>query len=153
MNRDEKNEQTRNKIIDSALVEFGEKPYAQASLNTVCAAGNISKGIIYHYFKDKDELYLSCVKECFASFSQYLQAADFLADSDVSACLQHYFSVRFAFFEQNPLCFHIFYEARCTPVRHLAKKIAESAAALDHLHLSFFKTLTGVMPASVKMFC
>ncbi len=148
MNREEKNLQMRNKIMQAAIQEFGTKTYAEASIGNLCSLHGLSKGIIYHYFKDKDELYLSCVKECFASFSQYLQAADFLADSDVSACLQHYFSVRFAFFEQNPLCFHIFYEARCTPVRHLAKKIAESAAALDHLHLSFLKRFCIVFPCA-----
>ena len=65
MNRDEKNLQTRQKIIDNALSEFSEKSYGEASLNSICATGNLSKGIIYHYFKDKDQLYLICVKECF----------------------------------------------------------------------------------------
>ena len=42
MNRDEKNHQTRQRIIDSALQEFGEKQYIEASLNTICSAVGIS---------------------------------------------------------------------------------------------------------------
>ena len=53
MKREEKNNMTRQRIIDAALDEFGEKNYAEASLNTICTVGNISKGIIYQYYKDK----------------------------------------------------------------------------------------------------
>ncbi|MEG1873185.1 MAG: TetR/AcrR family transcriptional regulator, partial [Ruthenibacterium sp.] len=61
MKRDEKNLASRRKILDSALAEFGANGYGLSSINTICSAGGISKGILYHYFKDKDELYLACV--------------------------------------------------------------------------------------------
>lgn len=65
MKREEKNLQSRQKIMDAAWKEFGEKSYAEASLNTICKEGDISKGIIYHYFKDKDELYSpDCWSKC-----------------------------------------------------------------------------------------
>ena len=41
--------------MSSAIKEFGRYSFAEASLNNICKEGNISKGIIYHYFKDKDE--------------------------------------------------------------------------------------------------
>lgn len=65
MNREEKNQQTKRRIMESALAEFSQKGYGASSVNTICAAQNISKGIIYHYFKTKDDLYLACVEECF----------------------------------------------------------------------------------------
>ena len=65
MNREEKNQQTKRRIMESALAEFSQKGNGASSVNTICAAQNISKGIIYHYFKTKDDLYLACVEECF----------------------------------------------------------------------------------------
>ena len=62
MNREEKNRQTRAKILAGATAEFAAHGYEAASLNTVCLSGGISKGIIYHYFESKDELYLACLK-------------------------------------------------------------------------------------------
>ena len=56
MKREEKNQQTRRRIMDSALAEFAEKGYGGSSVNTICAAQGISKGIVYHYFENKDEL-------------------------------------------------------------------------------------------------
>ncbi|MFR6100649.1 MAG: TetR/AcrR family transcriptional regulator, partial [Longibaculum sp.] len=61
MKREEMTKVMRMKIIESALQEFNDKSYEKASMNHICQIGNISKGIIYHYFKDKDELYLECV--------------------------------------------------------------------------------------------
>ncbi len=51
--------------MDSALNEFSKQGYSASSINTICSAQGISKGIIYHYFKTKDDLFLACVEECF----------------------------------------------------------------------------------------
>ena len=73
MKREEKNQQTRRRIMDSALAEFSRQGYGASSVNTICSAQDISKGIIYHYFKTKDDLYLACVEECFQLLTQYLK--------------------------------------------------------------------------------
>lgn len=60
--------------MDSALAEFAVQGYGASSVNTICAAQGISKGIIYHYFKTKDDLYLACVEECFQLLTEHLQS-------------------------------------------------------------------------------
>ena len=60
--------------MDSALAEFSKQGYGASSVNTICAAQDLSKGIIYHYFKTKDDLYLACVEECFELLTQYLKS-------------------------------------------------------------------------------
>ena len=65
MKREEKNQLTKRRILDRALKEFSEQGYGLSSINNVCSCDDISKGIIYHYFQTKDELYLACVEECF----------------------------------------------------------------------------------------
>ena len=56
MKRDEKNAMSKQRILDAAMEEFSRKGYEGASLNTVCLKNGIFKGIIYHYFKDKDDI-------------------------------------------------------------------------------------------------
>ena len=53
MKREEKNQISRQRILESAAKEFAEKGYGLSSINVICAEGDISKGILYHYFKDK----------------------------------------------------------------------------------------------------
>lgn len=132
MNRNEKNLQTRQKIMDSAFEEFSEKNYGEASLNTICGMGNISKGIIYHYFKDKDELYLACVKECFDVLTNYLKNIMTVED---------YFDARIAFFGDHPHYLGVFCSAVINPPVHLLLEIEEITAGFNEQSVSILTTL------------
>lgn len=143
MNRDEKNLQTRQKILDSALREFGEKSYGEASLNTVCTAGKVSKGIIYHYFKDKDELYLLCVKLCFDALTAYLAEVMVADDLSLEGSLEGYFDARIAFFAAHPLYLKLFCNAVMNPPAHLLAAIADVKADFDALNLAVLGRLLG----------
>ena len=54
MKQEERNRLKKEKILGAALREFGAKSFAEASVNTICGEDGISKGIIYHYYTDKD---------------------------------------------------------------------------------------------------
>lgn len=56
--RDEQEyEQRRQQIISGALQAFSSKGFDRASNRDIAAAANIgSPGLIYHYFKDKEDL-------------------------------------------------------------------------------------------------
>lgn len=47
----------RDRIINSALDEFGRNSYEKASTNNIVKNAGISKGLLFHYFKNKRELY------------------------------------------------------------------------------------------------
>ena len=66
MKREEKNQLTKRKIVDSALREFSKNGYRGCSVNDICRHGGVSKGIAYHYFDTKESLNLFCVEEYFA---------------------------------------------------------------------------------------
>ena len=47
----------RDRIINSALREFSKNSYEKASTNTIVKNAGISKGALFHYFSNKQELY------------------------------------------------------------------------------------------------
>lgn len=47
----------RDRIINSALEEFSKNKYDKASTNNIVKNANISKGLLYHYFASKKELF------------------------------------------------------------------------------------------------
>ena len=61
MRKEEKTRRTYERIMAAAMEEFGTKSYDNASITTLCNENQISKGLVYHNFKNKDELYLSSV--------------------------------------------------------------------------------------------
>lgn len=46
-----------NRIINCALEEFSKHNYEKASTNSIVKAAGVSRGLMYHYFDDKKELY------------------------------------------------------------------------------------------------
>ena len=103
MKREEKNALSQQRILEAAMEEFSRKGYEGASLSTVCTEKGSSKGIIYHYYRDKDALYLRCVQQCFDALTAELwQAAQVLA-GPVEQRLRDYFDARLRFFAGHPL--------------------------------------------------
>ena len=142
MKREEKNALSRQRILEAALEEFSQKGYEAASLNNVCAEKGISKGIIYHHFKDKDALFLLCVEDCFTQVSAYLQEAAEALSGTAQEKLAAYFDARLRFFALHPVYLGIFAEAAFNPPAALAEEIARRRQAFDRLNAD---VLTGVL--------
>lgn len=51
------NEEKKTAIVNAALEEFSVNTYAKASTNSIASKANVSKGIIFHYFKSKQGLF------------------------------------------------------------------------------------------------
>ena len=51
-------DEKREAIINAAMNEFAMKGYEKASTNEIIKAANISKGLLFHYFKNKKLLYM-----------------------------------------------------------------------------------------------
>jgi AcrR family transcriptional regulator len=135
LNREEKNAATREKIMKSAVSEFAAHGYQGASMNRVSSGGGISKGIIYHYFDSKKELYLSCVERCFSEMTSYIN--DALADRQGNV-IDTYFDARVEFLGSNPEMADIFCEAAFNPPEGFSKEINELRKPLDELNVRIF---------------
>ncbi|MDD3187280.1 MAG: TetR/AcrR family transcriptional regulator [Bacilli bacterium] len=48
----------KERILTSALKEFGRVSYEEASINQIIKNADISRGSFYMYFKDKEDLYI-----------------------------------------------------------------------------------------------
>ena len=125
MKREEKNQQTKRRIMESALKEFAEQGYGASSVNNICSCEGVSKGIIYHYFQTKDELYLACVDGCFGALTEYLREKLILEGETVHRQLQLYFDARFEFFQAFPMYRRIFCEAVIRPPAHLDSAVRQ----------------------------
>lgn len=133
----------RRRILDGALAEFSAQGYGGSSINTICAAQNLSKGIVYHYFATKDALYLTCMEECFRRLTEYVRANFSAEDGRIEAQLEKYFSVRMAFFRENPVYQRLYCEAVTTPPAHLISNIRACRQDFDALNVQILEKLLG----------
>lgn len=148
MKREEKNQQTKRRIMDSALAEFSEQGYGASSVNTICAVQGVSKGIIYHYFTSKDELYLACVEECFRLLADYLKEKMHFSSGSTEEQMEDYFKTRTAFFMENPIYQRIFCEAVIAPPAHLLTEVQVRKKDFDVLNTQILERL--LEPVSLR---
>lgn len=132
MERKEQTRRMREKIIESAILEFNERGYDESSLNHVCKIGRISKGIIYHYFKDKDELYLACVKECYDTLLQYYNKHKKLYESELD--IKELMEIRIKFFKEYQNLSGLFFHSILHTPDHLLERVNEVKKDLQSLN-------------------
>lgn len=137
MNREEQNKISRKRILKASLKEFGEKDYSQASINNICKNNEISKGLLFHYYKNKDEIFLMCVENMFIDLSNYLKNNDKIIYSNAEENLKKYLEKRFEFFREFPFYEQIFYTASFNPPKHLIQKIQILKEILDQTNRDF----------------
>lgn len=140
MKREEMNRQMKDKILNSALKEFNEKDYNQASLNNICKIGKISKGIIYHYFDDKDDLYLACVQDCYDKIISYYNDHE-LDINDIKS----YMKLRIQYFDQYPESKGIFFNSLLKAPKHLKEHISKIREPFITINLKYYEKFLSSM--------
>ena len=130
MKLEEKSRKSREHILSHAFAEFAAQGYQGASINTICSSGQISKGLLYHYYPDKDTLYLACVERCFLALTDCLSL-----HLDVKTVTpDQYFDVRLSFFREHPLHQRLFCDTVVNPQPHLKQRLAACRADFDALN-------------------
>lgn len=71
-------DEKQQKILDAALQEFAEHGYERASTNRIVKAAGIGKGMLFYYFKSKQELY-----EFLAEYSLDFMAEKYFGRVDI----------------------------------------------------------------------
>ncbi len=58
-------ERARREIVVAARAEFAKVGYDGARVDRVAETAGISKGLLYHYFASKDELFIAVLEDCY----------------------------------------------------------------------------------------
>ena len=140
MKQAEKTKKTCDKILASAMIEFGQNGYEDTSLNIICSKYKISKGLVYHNFKSRDDLYLHVVEESFTKLITYLKENE----SDVGDAwekMKKLLLLRQEFFSKFPNERNIFFSVVLTPPVHLLEELRKIKKEYDKFNIEKFKEL------------
>lgn len=133
MKKEEKTQRTRERILAAGIEEFGKNGYRRGSINAI-SASDINKGLIYHNFKDIDDLYLACVKRSLDDMVAHIQ-------EDMKDPAVDYSTARLHFFTEYEAEARLFLEASVSPPEHLKKEIQTLRQPLEDLNRSEFEKI------------
>ncbi len=147
MTQQERQNQSREKIFEAAMAEFSSQEYENVTMDRICATHDISKGMMYHYYSNKDELFLLCVKDTFESLNHYIQENALKPDGqNTTKTIKDFFMLREQFMEIHPQYRRIFERAVFHPPVHLAEKIAVLHEEINQFNKEYLKEIVAYMP-------
>ena len=139
----------RDSILTAALAEFGANDFDAASLDRIVAAAGISKGGLYEYISSKEDLYLYCMEQSWASLYQYIKAQLSLSGTklpdDILDRFKKVSQVAIEWYLQNPAMLGLIVRIARLPRDGLAGKardvfehhFSEVFSGLDSLRLDY----------------
>ncbi len=71
----QRSEETRSRILESALKLFSKRGYNKASVDDICAEAGISKGAFYHHFESKQALFLALLDHWLQAIDQAIEVS------------------------------------------------------------------------------
>ncbi|KPL58879.1 TetR/AcrR family transcriptional regulator [Rossellomorea vietnamensis] len=90
------------RIIRAATRVFAENGYEKASTNAIVKEAKISKGILFHYFNSKKELYVSLYEYLSGLFTEKVYERLDRNERDIFATIRSVTLIKFEFFSVYP---------------------------------------------------
>jgi AcrR family transcriptional regulator len=63
-------DERREQILSAALREFATRGFAATKISDIVARGRMSHGLVYHYFKSKEEIFYTLLKRAMETSAQ-----------------------------------------------------------------------------------
>ena len=92
----------RLRLINSAMKEFGANSYQKASTNVIVKDAGISKGLLYHYFDSKEDLYDYLIAFTMTSMGNAIINSVEWDDGDLINRMQRVIELKLRILEQYP---------------------------------------------------
>ncbi|TCK30313.1 TetR family transcriptional regulator [Ancylobacter aquaticus] len=92
---------TRQRILDVAMAEFSAHGFSGSRIERIAAGASANVGMIYHYFGNKDDLYLAALEASYKIIRDREQTLD-IAHCDPRQALRALIELTFDFLATDP---------------------------------------------------
>ncbi|KLU63724.1 HTH-type transcriptional regulator AcrR [Desulfosporosinus acididurans] len=103
--------QKQNRILNAAMKEFAQKGYKNASTNEIVKEAGISKGLLFHYFAKKKDLFLYLYDYSLEIFTiEFFQRID-LVEKDIFKRIRQMALLKIDLIKKHPELYNFLYKA------------------------------------------
>ncbi|WP_262851231.1 TetR/AcrR family transcriptional regulator [Mumia quercus] len=85
--REQYSEETREALLTTAAAMFAERGYAKTALSEVASAAQLTRGAVYHHFKDKQDLFRAVLERTETESMAAIQEAYLVHEDPVAGAL------------------------------------------------------------------
>jgi len=115
----------QDRILNAAMKEFAQKGFEKASTNEIVKEADISKGLLFHYFKDKKNLFLFLYDHCIdVSTNEFYKKIN-LDEKDFFIRLNQMCIIKFELLNKYPEMFRFIETAYMETSKNVKKELDE----------------------------
>lgn len=123
-------QEKQDRILNSAIKEFALKGYEKASTNEIVKEAGISKGLLFHYFKNKKGLYLFLYDQMYQVIVEELFEKIDWDDKDILSRCKRMATLKFDVFLKYPQLFEFLKSAYFEESNEVRVEIGEKTKEL-----------------------
>lgn len=102
------NKEKKQRIINSAIEEFANKGYKNATIDNIVSKAGISKGSIFQYFKNKESLYIYTCDYQINIIKEEVFNQKEINETDFFELYRHAAHIKFEILKKSPYVFKFF---------------------------------------------
>ncbi|MHB1303111.1 MAG: TetR/AcrR family transcriptional regulator [Acidiphilium sp.] len=137
-------EATRKRILRAAKEEFAKRGLAGARVDTIADRAKSNKGMIYHYFGSKDDLFRAVLEEAYSDIRKAEQALDLEKLSPVSA-METLVRFTWTYYLKNPEFLTLVNSANLHRGKHLSK-----SQIIKDIHRPFISLVQSIIDRGLR---
>lgn len=126
---------TKEKILQAALIEFGEKGYNGASTNKIKDRANVSKGLIFNYFESKAMLFYEVFSGALKRLLAALEELEFDLEKPVYERIMDIVLFKVVYAKKHPYDSQCLIEAFKNPHPEWQDKMKETVVVMTKMSL------------------
>ncbi len=114
----------REKILNSATKHFAKIGFCSTDMDKIAKNAGVGKGTLYNYFKNKDDLYLSCIENHFERTLSYIDLKT--AESEtVEGFIKNYIDASIEYFSKNLDSFDLIIQSNASLIEKVINTMDE----------------------------
>lgn len=129
MTKAERTKLSKEKILNAAIHEFGTSNFANGIMNVICSKYGVSKGLVYHNFENKEDLYLATVERTLLDTAKYISEGVYDTTKAEDRLKEIIERIR-EYFDMNPLYKNLFFYSSYLPPDGLEERLKEKRKIL-----------------------
>ncbi len=128
----------KQKIIGICMEEFAEHGYVKASTNAIVKKAGISKGILFHYFGSKKNLYFYIIDHIMDYFVDRLKGFDGNMSKDLFEKIWEWTSRKMNIMSENPVAYKILLSIFNNTPDELRKEVIDREKRVQEIMMPHF---------------
>ncbi len=132
----------QDRIINASIKEFAQKGYDKASTNEIVKEAEISKGILFHYFKNKKQLFLFLFDYCIQVITEDFYKKVDLSETDFFKRIRAAIIIKMDLLTKYPDIFKFIEGAYMDDSANIKGEIAQKVKELNEIN--FGKVYEGI---------